>query len=69
MNSRGSGMVGYNVQSAVDSQHHLIIAHEVTNVGSGSQLANMTRQAKAVLGRDALGVVADWGYYMCWLTT
>ncbi len=70
MNSRGSGMVGYNVQSAVDSQHHLIIAHEVTNVGSDrSQLANMTRQAKAVLGRDALGVVADRGYYMCWLTT
>ncbi len=64
MNSRGSGMVGYNVQSAVDSQHHLIIAHEVTNVGSDrAQLANMARQAKAVLGRDELDVVADRGYY------
>ena len=64
MNSRGSGMVGYNVQSAVDSQHHLIIAHEVTNVGSDrAQLANMARQAKAVLGRDKLDVVADRGYY------
>jgi len=64
MNSRGSGMVGYNVQSAVDSQHHLIIAHEVTNLGTDrAQLANMARQAKAVLGRDKLDVVADRGYY------
>jgi len=64
MNSRGSGMVGYNVQSAVDSQHHLIIAHEVTNVGSDrAQLANMAKQAQAVLGRDKLEVVADRGYY------
>ncbi len=64
MNSRGSGMVGYNVQSAVDSQHHLIIADEVTNVGSDrAQLAKMAKQAKAVLGRDKLDVVADRGYY------
>jgi transposase len=64
MNSRGTGMVGYNVQSAVDSQHHLIIAHEVTNVGSDrSQLATMAKQAKAVLERDTLDVVADRGYY------
>jgi hypothetical protein len=34
MNARGSGIVGYNVQTAVDTQHHLIIEHEVTNVGS-----------------------------------
>jgi hypothetical protein len=64
MNSRGSGLVGYNVQSAVDSQHHLIIAHEVTNVGSDrSQLARMAKHAKAVLKSDTLNVVADRGYY------
>jgi transposase len=64
MNSRGTGLVGYNVQSAVDSQHHLIIAHEVTNVGSDrSQLANMARQSKEILQRDTLDVVADRGYY------
>jgi len=64
MNSRGSGLVGYNVQSAVDSQHHLIIAHEVTNVGSDrSQLARMAKHAKAVLNSDTLNVVADRGYY------
>ncbi len=64
MNSRGSGMVGYNVQSAVDSQHHLIIAHEVTNLGSDrSQLARMAKQAKSVLERETLDVVADRGYY------
>jgi transposase len=64
MTSRGTGLVGYNVQSAVDSKHHLIIAHEVTNVGSDrSQLANVAKQAKAVLQRDTLDVVADRGYY------
>jgi transposase len=64
MKSRGTGMVGYNVQSAVDSQHHLIIAHEVTNVGSDrSQLSPMAKQAKTVLQRETLDVVADRGYY------
>jgi transposase len=64
MTSRGTGLVGYNVQSAVDSQHHLIIAHEVTNVGSDrSQLSTVAKQAKAVLHRDTLDVVADRGYY------
>ena len=64
MTSRGTGMVGYNVQSAVDSQHHLIIAHEVTNLGSDrSQLAGMAKQAKEVLQQPSLDVVADRGYY------
>lgn len=64
MNSRGSGVVGYNVQSAVDSQHHLIIAHRVSNVGSDrSQLSRMAQEAKAVLGVEHLDAVADRGYY------
>jgi hypothetical protein len=64
MNSRGSGMVGYNVQAAVDSRHHLIIAHEVTNVGSDRRhLARVAKQAKEALQRDTLNVVADRGYY------
>ena len=47
---RGSGVVGYNVQVAVDTEHHLIVAHEVTNSGSDrAQLANIVSQAKAVL--------------------
>jgi transposase len=61
---RGSGMVGYNVQSAVDTQHHLIVAHEVTNVGTDrAQLSNIGEQAKAALGADTLDVVADRGYF------
>ena len=61
---RGSGVVGYNVQVAVDTQHHLIVAHEVTNEGSDrAQLANIACQAKEVLGVDELEAVADRGYY------
>jgi transposase len=61
---RGSGVVGYNVQVAVDTEHHLIVTHEVTNTGSDrSQLATMAKQAKAVLGADHLDAVADRGYF------
>jgi transposase len=61
---RGSGVVGYNVQVAVDTEHHLIVTHEVTNTGSDrSQLANIATQAKAVLRADHLDAVADRGYF------
>jgi len=61
---RGSGVVGYNVQVAVDTEHHLIVTHEVTNDGSDrAQLANIASQAKQVLGVDELEAVADRGYY------
>jgi len=64
MNSRGTGVVGYNVQSAVDAKHHLIIAHDVSEVGSDrQQLSRMAKQAKAILGTEKLTVVADKGYY------
>jgi hypothetical protein len=52
-NGKGTGMVGYNVHTVVDAKHHLIIAHEVTNVGHDKhQLANMARQAKEVTPAD-----------------
>jgi hypothetical protein len=61
---RGSGVVGYNVQVAVDTEHHLIVTHEVTNSGSDrAQLANVASQAKTVLGVDKLEAVADRGYF------
>jgi hypothetical protein len=61
---RGSGVVGYNVQIAVDTEHHLIVTHEVTNTGSDrSQLAKMASQAKEILHADRLGVIADRGYF------
>src|SRR6185369_4258510 len=63
-NGKGSGMVGYNVQAAVDAKHHLIVAHEVTNVGHDrDQLANMSAQAKAEMGVESLEVLADRGYF------
>ena len=61
---RGSGVVGYNVQVAVDTKHHLIITHEVTNVGSDrAQLAHMAKETKAALERTNLDVIADRGYF------
>jgi transposase len=61
---RGSGVVGYNVQTAVETENHLIITHEVTNTGSDrGQLARMGKAAQAVLRADKLEVVADRGYF------
>ena len=61
---RGSGVVGYNVQVAVETTHHLIITHEVTNVGTDrSQLSPVAKAAKATLGVENLDAVADRGYF------
>src|SRR5258708_9305720 len=61
---KDTGIVGYNVQIAVDTQHHLIVAHEVTNVGTDRhQLSNMATQARAEMAVETLDAVADRGYY------
>jgi transposase len=61
---RGSGIVGYNVQVAVDTKHHLIVMHEVTNVGTDrSQLAHVAKETKVTLELENLDVVADRGYF------
>lgn len=61
---RGTGIVGYNVQASVDAKNHLIVAHEVTNVGHDStQLAAMSRRTQEALGSRELTVLADRGYY------
>ena len=61
---RGTGIVGYNVQAAVDTEHHMIVAHEVTNVGHDrSQLTGMSRLARDAIGEEQLTVLADRGYF------
>jgi transposase len=61
---KGSGIVGYNVQVAVDAKHHLIVTHEVTNEGHDrAQLAPMTIAARQAMGKSRLQAVADRGYY------
>jgi len=61
---RGSGMVGYNVQVAVDARHHLIVAHEVTNSGHDrAQLSPMAQAARDAMGKKRLKAIADRGYY------
>ena len=61
---KATGVVGYNVQAAVDAKHHLIVAHEVTNVGSDrAQLSPMAQAARQAMGKTTLKAVADRGYY------
>jgi transposase len=61
---RDTGIVGYNIQIAVDTKNHLIVAHEVTNVGTDHhQLSNMAEQARIEMGVETLDAVADRGYY------
>lgn len=64
MKTRGNGIVGYNVQTAVDAKHHLIVAHEVTNDGSDrGQLTAMAVQAREAMGTEELTAIADRGYF------
>jgi transposase len=61
---RGTGMVGYNVQMAADTKHHLIVAHDVINVGHDrSELWPMAKQAREAVGKEKLEVIADRGYF------
>jgi transposase len=62
--SRSSPIVAYNVQTAVDAKHHLIVAHEVTNVGNDrSALSPMAEKARAAMGTEKLTAIADRGYF------
>jgi transposase len=62
--AKGTGLVGYNVQAAVDAKHHLIVAHEVTNVGSDrAQLTKMAIAARDAMDKRRLQVLADRGYF------
>ena len=66
MNSqaKGTGLVGYNVQAAVDARHHLIVAHEVTNEGNDrAQLSKMAKAAREAMGKTKLEALADRGYF------
>jgi len=64
MMTRGSGIVGYNVQTAVDTRHHLIVEHDVTNTGSDrDQLSGMAKKARTVIGTPILTAIADRGYF------
>lgn len=61
---RGTGIVGYNVQAAVDAEHHMIVAHEVTNIGHDrTQLTSMSKQARDAIGVEKLTALADRGYF------
>jgi transposase len=61
---KGTGIVGYNVQTAVDVEHHLIVAHEVTNVGHDrTQLVPMALRAQEAMGNEEITVLADRGYF------
>lgn len=62
--AKGTALVGYNVQAAVDTKNHLIVAHEVTNNGSDrAQLSIMALAARDAMGKRKLKAIADRGYY------
>ncbi|MBA4344781.1 MAG: IS5/IS1182 family transposase [Methylibium sp.] len=62
--AKGTAMVGYNVQTAVDTKNHLIVAHEVTNNGSDrAQLSPIAQAARDAMGKRRLKAIADRGYY------
>jgi hypothetical protein len=62
--AKGSGLVGYNVQTAVDAKHHLIGAHEVTKFGNDrAHLSKMALAAREAMGRHNLKAFADRGYF------
>jgi transposase len=64
MMTRGAGIVGYNVQTAVDAKHHLIVEHDVTNNGSDrDQLSDMAKKARTAIGTTQLTAIADRGYF------
>jgi len=64
MKTRGTGVVGYNVQASVEARHHLIIDHEVTNIPSDrAQLSSMATRARDVLQKESITAIADRGYY------
>src|ERR687898_749758 len=64
MNARGSGIVGYNVQAAVEAGHHLVVAHDVVMTGSDrAQLSPMAAMARDAVAAEQIEVVADRGYY------
>jgi len=61
----GAGMVAYNVQTAVDTRNHLIVAHEVTNIANDrGQLSAMAQEARKAMGAEGdFTVLADKGYF------
>lgn len=62
--AKGSGLVGYNVQAAVDVESHLIVTHDATNeCHDRDQLSPMAKEAKTVLEREDMSAIADKGYF------
>jgi hypothetical protein len=60
----GTGLVGYNLQAAVDADTHIVVAHEVINLShDGTSLASMGRQARETTGVETVTVLADRGYF------
>lgn len=64
MMTRSTGLVDYNVQASVDTKHHLIVTHEVTNDGvDRNQLSALAKQARDAMGVESLSAIADRGYF------
>jgi len=64
LSKSGKKCQGYNVQTAIDDKHHLIVGDEVTSAPNDlNQLYPLAKQVKQALGLEHLNVLADAGYY------
>ena len=55
--------VCYNVQTAVDTKHHLIVAHDIVMTTDRGQLTLVAEQVQETLAKKDITIIADKGYF------
>ena len=55
--------VCYNVQTAVDTKHHLIVSHDIDKAADRGQLTSVAKQVQQAMNKKDITVLADKGYF------
>jgi len=61
--SRASSQVCYNVQTAVDTKHHLIVAHDIISTTDRGHITQVAKLVQEAVGKNEITVHADKGYF------